>query len=259
MRWYHRNLHEQKCDHLSRLTSRPLEPTNLRQGKYTHKDIESRDSSNTTKKQCTLEGNITSSFIVTYPDVDTSTTVEIARRNDIGIVSDDLSSTESTERQVEAQPLNWRQMDWYIRQTRNKNNEADGQLKASAINKTKKENLKHRKTYSPKVQFIQGNLQIELNKQISQMNKKEENFVCLVQEPYTSHSKIINQPNSVQKFAAKGLARAAIYISKTTPAWFIENLTNKDLVDVQIGLQDVLIVSAYMDIKNRTLETPRLC
>ena len=62
----------------------------------------------------------------------------------------------------------------------------------------------------------------------------------------------------MQKFAVKGLARAAIYISKTTPSRFIENLSNKDLVVVQIkiGQQDVLIVSAYIDIKNNTLETP---
>ena len=102
--------------------------------------------------------------------------------------------------------------------------------------------------------------QIELNKRTSHLNKEEENFVCLIQEPYTSHSRIINQPNSVQKFAPKGLARAAIYISKNTPAWFIEYLSNKHLVVVQIRIkqQDVLIVSAYMDIKNRTLETPSL-
>ena len=70
--------------------------------------------------------------------------------------------------------------------------------------------------------------------------------MCIIQEPYTSLSKIINQPNSVQKFAAKGLARAATYISKNTPAWFIENLSNKDMVVVQIKIdqQDVLIVSA---------------
>ena len=57
----------------------------------------------------------------------------------------------------------------------------------------------------------------------------------------------------------KGLARAAIYISKTIPSWFIENLSSKDIVAVQtkIDQQDVLIVSD-MDIKNNTLETPDL-
>ena len=39
---------------------------------------------------------------------------------------------------------------------------------------------------------------------------------------HTSLSRIINQPNSVKKFAAKGLARTAIYISKNTPARFIK-------------------------------------
>ena len=84
--------------------------------------------------------------------------------------------------------------------------------------------------------------------------------MCLIQEPDTSRSRIINQPNSVQKFVTKGLARAAIYIRKNTPACFIEYLSDKDLVVVQIKIdqQDVLVVSAYMDIKNRTLETPNL-
>ena len=183
-----------------------------------------------------------------------------------GIVPDALSSTKFNESQVETEPVSRTQMDWYNGQDQEKNNEANGQLKADTTHKTKKENLKPRKTNRPRVQFIQGNLQksqtgqIELNKRISHLNKAEENFVCLIQEPYTSHSRIINQPNSVQKFAAKGLARAAIYISKNTTAWFIENLSDKDLVVVQIkiGQQDVLVVSAYMDIKNRTLETPSL-
>ena len=126
--------------------------------------------------------------------------------------------------------------------------------------------MKPRKNSSPRVQIIQGNLQksqtgqIELNKRISSLNKKGEKFVCLIQEPYTSLSRIIHQPNSVQNFAAKGLARAAIYISNNTAAWFVEYLSNKDLVVVQIKIdqQDVLVISAYMDIKNRTLETPDL-
>ena len=64
----------------------------------------------------------------------------------------------------------------------------------------------------------------------------------------------------MQKFAAKGLARAAIYISKNISAWYIEHLSSKDLVVAQIKVdqQDVLVVSAYMDIKNRTLETPEI-
>ena len=153
-------------------------------------------------------------------------------------------------------------MAWYKGQVVDKNNDADRQLKTDTTHKTKKENLKPRKTNSSRVQFIQGNLQksqtgqIELNKRIGHLNKEEETFVCLIQEPYTSHSKIINQPNSVQKFATNGLARAAIYINKSTPAWFIEYLSDKDLVVVQIKIdqQDVLVVSAYMDIKNRTLK-----
>ena len=157
-------------------------------------------------------------------------------------------------------------MEWYKGQSLENNNKAEGQLKTNTTHKTKKENLKPRKPSSPRVQFLQGNLQksqtgqIEINKRISQLNKKGEKFVCLIQEPYTSPSIVILQPNSVQKFAAKGVARAAIYISKNTPAWYIEFLSNKDLVVVQTKLdqQEVLLVSAYMDIKNRTLETSDL-
>ena len=152
----------------------------------------------------------------------------------------------------------------YNNKTVDKNSEANGHLKIGTTHKTRKENLKPRKIDRDRVQFIQGNLQksqtgqIELNKRISKLNKEEENFVCLIQEPYSSRSRIIYQPNSVHKFATKGLARAAVYVSKTIPAWFIENLSSKDLVAVQIriGQQDVLIVSAYMDITINTLETP---
>ena len=153
---------------------------------------------------------------------------------------------EQKGRRVETQNSNGGKSGWHGGRMPDNNNEANAKLKAGTL-KTKKENLKPRKTDRPRVQFIQGNLQkshtgqIELNKQISKLNKEAKNFVCLIQEPYTSRSKIINQPISVQKFATKGLARVAIYISKNTPAWFIENLSNKDTVVVQtkIGEQDI--------------------
>ena len=167
---------------------------------------------------------------------------------------------------VETQPQARESSGWYRGKVPDKNSDANAKLKADMTLKTRKENLKPRKTDKPKIQFIQGNLQksqtgqIELNKRISQLNKEGKNFVCLVQEPYSSRSRVINQPNSVQKFAVRGLARAAIYINKNTPSWFIENLSTKDLVVVQtnIGEQDTLLVSAYMDIKNSTLETTDL-
>ena len=186
--------------------------------------LQNKDS----RKQISLDKSC--EFSDRYLETGSLTITVIRRRNERGILPDVLSSTEYTESPVEKEPLFRKQIDWYNGQALDKNNEADGQLKADTTHKTKKENLKPRKTSSPRVQFIQGNLQksqtrqIELNKRISCLNKKEEKFVCLIQETYTSLSRIINQPNSVQKFAAKGLARATIYISKNTPAWFIEYL-----------------------------------
>ena len=177
-------------------------------------------------------------FSNSYLETGTLTLAVATQRNKRVILTDVLSSTEYRESQEEKEPLIRQQKDWYNGQALDKNNEAHGHLKADITHKTKKENLKPRKTSSPRVQLIQGNLQksrtgqIELNKRISSLNKKGEKFVCLIQEPYTSLSRIINQPNSVQKFAAKGLARAAIYISKNTPAWFIEYLSNTNLVVV---------------------------
>lgn len=79
----------------------------------------------------------------------------------------------------------------------------------------------------------------------------------MVQEPFSNRSKIISQPNSVQRYAYRGLARAAIYVRKGTPAWYMEALSDRDTVTAQVKVnnQDVLLVSAYMDINNETLET----
>ena len=52
-----------------------------------------------------------------------------------------LSSTEYTEGQVETKPLYRKQMVWYKWLALDKNNEAEGQLKADTTHKTKKENL----------------------------------------------------------------------------------------------------------------------
>ena len=82
----------------------------------------------------------------------------------------------------------------YRGQVPDNNSEANAKLKAGTTLKTTKENLKPRKNDRPKVQFIQGNLQkshtgqIELNKQISKLNKEAKHFVCLVQEPCSSRS-----------------------------------------------------------------------
>ena len=66
---------------------------------------------------------------------------------------------------------------WRNSQTVDKNIEADGHLKTGTTHKTRKENLKPRKTNRERVQFLQGNLQksqtgqIELNKRISKLYK----------------------------------------------------------------------------------------
>ena len=57
-------------------------------------------------------------------------------------------------------------------ETWNKNHEADCQLKVVTTHKTKKENLKPRKTNRPCIQFIQGNLQKSQTGQI-QLNKRK--------------------------------------------------------------------------------------
>ena len=136
-------------------------------------------------------------------------------------------------------------------------------IKIGQTHKVRKENLKPRKPVTDKIEFIQCNLQksqtgqIEINHKIKRLNKENARFICLVQEPFSSRSKIIHQPNTVQKFSNKGIARAAIYVDKGMAVWSLDNLTTRDVVAIQttIGKQEVVVVSAYMDINKKTLET----
>ena len=76
-----------------------------------------------------------------YLETGTFTLVERKRRNERVILTDVLSSTEYTERQVETEPLFRQQKDWYNGQALDKNYEADGQLKADTPHKTKKKRI----------------------------------------------------------------------------------------------------------------------
>ena len=77
------------------------------------------------------------------------------------------------------------------------------------VNKTSKENLKPRKGDKNILKFLQCNMQksqhaqVDLNRRISIMNKKQESFICCLQEPCSAKSKLISQPNSVQRFGKK--------------------------------------------------------
>ena len=122
------------------------------------------------------------------------------------------------------------------------------------VNKTSKENLKPRKITN-KIKFLQCNMQksqhaqIDLNRRISNMNKEKEHFICCIQEPCSVRSKLISQPNTVQRFGKSVNPRTCIYTDVNTSAWFLEALSTKDITAIQVCIQkqQVLVVSAYLD------------
>ena len=116
--------------------------------------------------------------------------------------------------------------------------------------KMSKENLKPRKGELNQVKFLQCNMQksqhaqIDLNRRISEMNKDRERFFCCLQEPCSVKSKLISQPNSVQRFGKSICPRTCIYVDAKTDAWFLEALSTKDITAIQVSIlkQHVLVV-----------------
>lgn len=123
------------------------------------------------------------------------------------------------------------------------------------VNKTSKENLKPRKGLKSRTKFLQCNMQkshhaqIDLNRRISNMNKAIERFICCIQEPCSANSKLIHQPNSIQRYGKTTCPRTCKYTDTKTEAWFMEALSSKDITVVQVNIlsQEVLVVSAYLD------------
>ena len=139
------------------------------------------------------------------------------------------------------------------------------QLASHVVDKTKKENLKPRKELKS-LKFLQVNLQKSksgqhyINGMISKYNKAGENFICLVQEPISSRSRLVRQPNSVQRFSVGGQPRATIYASTNINAWLLETMSDKDMVAIQTEVlgQQVIIVSAYLDYTDRQVISNKL-
>ena len=125
------------------------------------------------------------------------------------------------------------------------------------ISKLRKENIKPRK--GSEVKFVQVNIQkskagqTHLNGIIGDLNKQGKQFFCLVQEPCSSRSKLIRQPNTVQRYAWSPDSRAAIYVHNSIDTWYLESFSNRDMVAVQatINSQRVIIASIYMDGKEK--------
>ena len=114
--------------------------------------------------------------------------------------------------------------------------------------------------------FTQCNLQrtrlaqMLLNGKIGKLNKTNTNFVFFIQEPCQGKTKAVLQPNSVQKFSCGREPRAVIYIDKNTPAWYLEDLSHRDLVVVQITIKGkpIILASSYLDYNNKDVTTPEL-
>ena len=87
------------------------------------------------------------------------------------------------------------------------------------------------------------------------MNKANERFICCIQEPCSARSKLIHQPNSIQRFGKAICPRTCIYPDTKTKAWFLEALSSKDITVIQVSIlqQEVLVVSAYFDSTDSTV------
>ena len=132
--------------------------------------------------------------------------------------------------------------------------------------KTSKENLKPRKGELNQVKFLQCNMQksqhaqIDLNRRISEMNKDRQSFICCLQEPCSIKSKLISQPNSVQRFGKSICPRTCIYVDAKTDAWFLEDLSTKDITAIQVSIlkQHMVVVSAYLDGTDPAVWSPKM-
>ena len=102
--------------------------------------------------------------------------------------------------------------------------------------------------------------QIDLNRRISDMNKAKDKFICCLQEPCSTKSKLIAQPNSVQRFGKTVCPRTCIYVDNKTDAWFLEALSTKDVTAIQVSIlkQQIVVVSAYSDGTDPTVWSSRM-
>ena len=104
-----------------------------------------------------------------------------------------------------------------------------------------------------KIKFLQINAQHakqaqhEINRWI---DKKQENFIILVQEPYIYKERPAIQPLTANKYYSTcANTRTAIYTSQGIKAWFIEHLScrNATVISTKLNNRTTLIASIYMD------------
>ena len=111
------------------------------------------------------------------------------------------------------------------------------------------------------VSFLQSNLQkasqaqLLQNGNVGNYNKKGEQFICLVQEPYVGKLCQALQPNSCKKYCVGKKPRVVIYTDKSRDISLVESLSAADMaiIHTQIEGQEMLVVSSYLDM-NYVLE-----
>ena len=93
--------------------------------------------------------------------------------------------------------------------------------------------------------------QINIANWIDKNNKKNEAYICLCQEPYINNSRAALQPRTSNIYIGgnQNDPRTAIYTSRNIPAWYIENLSNRDITTIVVKLnrRETLIASIYID------------
>ena len=109
---------------------------------------------------------------------------------------------------------------------------------------------------SSSIEFLQVNLQkakqaqIKIGQNIRSLNKKNGNFVCLIQEPQVYKNCLAGQPITCKRYSIQQNPRTAIYTDSNIQIWFIEALSTRDITVVQtmVNKKSTLLISAYLDI-----------
>ena len=112
------------------------------------------------------------------------------------------------------------------------------------------------------IRLLQLNLQHSKLAQINLNNwidkHKQDNYICLCQEPYIYKANASMQPRTSSKYIGGqgSTPRTAIYTSPTIKAWFIEELSNRDITVIVIKLnkRETMIVSGYLDFEKQVIQ-----
>ena len=83
-------------------------------------------------------------------------------------------------------------------------------------------------------------------------------YICLCQEPDVYQNKAAMQPRASKKYIGGNgnIPRSAIYTSKNIEAWYIGELSNRNVTEIVVKLngRETLIICCYLDRNEDVIE-----